>query len=290
MSDSPPSPVSDTDRSPFMTDLTMTKRVKGLMTYVHRPEQDRNPELAVVIVHQCTALGGCALAAEDIASAVCDEGLLTVSFDLRGAGESSGCCCLWPIPCISGCPEVSDVLTIAQWVKEKLGRDSYILGVSAGGPIGIGALDRLPCIRGYTSVACTLGVATNLLFGPRVLAGLLSRKPKLFIMGTADIFTSVAAYKLAMRLARQPRTAVLIPGAGHFDLEYRPLARLDARLVADFIGAGGTLPARLEGGAVHLASYRRWLWPSLFNCGPLYLILAMIGLFVYVHRPLTRYG
>ena len=231
------------------------------------------------------------MAAEDLASAVRGEGLLTVSFDLRGAGESRGCCCLWPVPLLSGCPEVSDVVTIAQWVKETLGRDSYILGVSAGGPIGIGALDRLPCIRGYTSVACTLGLATNLLFGPRVLAGLLSRKPKLFIMGTADIFTSVAAYKLAMRLARQPRTAVLIPGAGHFDLEYRPLTRLDARLVADFIAAGGTLPARLEGGAVHLASYRRWLWPSICNCGPLYLIMLMLGLFLFVHRPLsTTYG
>ena len=251
--------------------------------------------------------------------------MLTVSFDLRGAGESRGCCCLWPIPLLSGCPEVSDgakmraksnslngcflifflfssalrthalsliptssnatfaVVTICNWVTETLGRDTYILGVSAGGPIGIGALDTLPSIRGYTSVACTLGVATNILFGPRVLSGLLSRKPKLFIMGTNDIFTSVASYKLCMRLARHPRTAVLVPGAGHFDLEYRPLARLDARLVAEFISAGGTLPARLEGGAVHLAAYSHWCWVSLCNCGPLYMILFVVGTWFLTH-------
>lgn len=249
---------------------------------VHRPSQDTNPGIAVVVVHQCTALGGCAMAAEDIASAVCDEGLLTISFDLRGAGNSRGCCCLWPLPLISGCPEVSDVVTICQWVKEELNRDTWVLGISAGGPIGAGAIDKLDSIRGYTSVACTLGVATNLLFGPRVFAGLRSRKPKLFIMGSHDIFTSVGAYKLSMAFAKQPRTAVLVPGAGHFDLEYRPYSRMDARLVAEFISAGGSLPARLESGAVHLQSYRNWILPSVCNGGPLCLILLIGFLMLFL--------
>ena len=77
-------------------------RIGSLQAYIHRPASDVNPEICVVCVHQCSALGGCAMAVEDIASAVCAEGLLTVSFDLRGAGSSGGCCCMWPLPLVSG--------------------------------------------------------------------------------------------------------------------------------------------------------------------------------------------
>ena len=68
-------------------------RVGGLQTYVHTPKSDAHPDVALVVVHQCTAMGGCALAAEDIASACCHRGgFLTVGFDMRGAGRSKGCC------------------------------------------------------------------------------------------------------------------------------------------------------------------------------------------------------
>ena len=136
---------SDDERiTPWMaSSVSSTIRVSDLKVYVHEPSRDSHSDLAVVVVHQCTALGGCADAASDIASALCHEGLLTVSFDLRGAGDSRGCCCMWPIPCVSGCPEVSDVVTICRWVKEKYGRDTFICGVSAGGPVGAGAVGAL---------------------------------------------------------------------------------------------------------------------------------------------------
>ena len=176
------------------------------------------------------------------------------------------------------------MVTIAQWVKEELGRDTWILGVSAGGPVGAGAVGALKSIRGYTSVAYTLGLVTTLLFLPQTLRILLSPKPKLFILGNHDIFTSTAMYKLMMWLCRKPRTAVLVPNAGHFDLEYSPYSKLDAQLVASFVGAGGTLPARLEGGAIHLgnASCSRWFWPSICNGGPLCIILVLLVIFLIV--------
>ena len=67
------------------------------------------------------------------------------------------------------------------------------------------------------------------------------------------------------------------------DLEYAPLANLDARLIAAFISTGGTLPARLEGGAVHLssASWSRWLTPSICSCGPLCIILLLVGVLAF---------
>ena len=156
---------SDTDS---LDSGTTRLRIAGLQAFIHRPATDACPDIAVVAVHQCSALGGCAYAVEDVASAVCAQGLLTVSFDLRGAGDSPGCCCMYPLPLVSGCPEVSDVVAVCQWVKDNMQRDTWILGVSAGGPVGAGAVDALESIRGYTSVAYTLGLVTSLLFAPQV--------------------------------------------------------------------------------------------------------------------------
>ena len=186
------------------------------MVYVHRPERDDHPDLAVVAVHQCTALGGSAVAAADISDSLCKQNILTISFDLRGAGESSGCCCMWPIPCATGLCESSDVVTVCRWVKETLGRDTWIAGVSAGGPVGGGAVDALDCIRGYTSVAYVLGLVTTILFLPQTVRLMCSPKPKLFILGNEDVFTSAMVFKMMMALTRRPRTPVLVPGAGHF--------------------------------------------------------------------------
>ena len=113
-----------------------TGRVGGLQTYVHTPKSDAHPEVALVVVHQCTAMGGCALAAEDIASACCHRGgFLTVGFDMRGAGRSKGCCTLGPFPCLSGCAEVSDVVAVAQWVRDELQRDVWLVGATH---VGVG--------------------------------------------------------------------------------------------------------------------------------------------------------
>ena len=77
-------------------------------------------------------------------------------------------------------------------------------------------------------------------------------------------------------------SAVLVPAAGHFDLEYRPLARLDGRLVAQYIAENGSLPARLDEGAVHLADARQWLCASLCTGGPLCLIIFLVVVVVVV--------
>ena len=246
-------------------------RVGGLQTYIHTPKSDAHPEVALVVVHQCTAMGGCALAAEDIASACCHRGgFLTVGFDMRGAGRSKGCCTLGPFPCLSGCAEVSDVVAVAQWVRDELQRDVWLVGVSAGGPVAGSALGKLPCIRGYIGIAYTFGIGASLLFFPhhRVL---LSPKPKLFIQGTKDIFTSVATFKIATGLARAPCTAHVVGGTGHFDLEYSPYSALHAELIAAFVDTGG-LGERARDGARGLAAYL----PSLCTGGPCCCITLLV--------------
>lgn len=282
--DEAPSESSDDFMQPTTTSSSSMARIGGLAAYIYRPERDANPDVCAVVVHQCSALGGCAAAAEDISHAVCAQGLLTVAFDLRGAGDSNGCCCMYPVPLVSGCPEVSDVVSVCAWVRDQLQRDVWIVGVSAGGPVGAGALDALPCIRGYCSIAYTFGLVTSLLWLPQTIKLVRSAKPKLMIQGDRDLFSSVGALRCWLAAARRPKTAVLVPSAGHFDLEYAPLARLDARLVAAFIRARGvSLPARLENGAaIHLSSARccRHYFVSALICGPL-VCIALIGAAVW---------
>mgnify|MGYP002880649587 CR=1 FL=1 len=271
--------------SEFLPSRPIQTRVDGrLCAYIHQPERDTQPGIACIVVHQCTALGGSAHTAEDIARAVCAQGLVTISFDLRGAGDSDGCCCMWPVPIISGCPEVSDVVAMAEWVKETMQRDTWIVAVSAGGAVGAGAIDALPCIRGYCSVAYTFGVVTTLLWAPQTLRLLFTKKPKLLIQGDFDVFSSVLAFRCWTALMCRPRTAVLVPGAGHFDLEFSPLAQLDGRLIGAFIRNGGaSLPARLEDGrAIHLSAARcRPYVTSLCACGPLIFFL-LLGVMVWI--------
>ena len=148
-----------------------------LQAYVQAPDNDRHPDVALVICHQCTALGGCALAVEDIASACSRNGLLTVTFDMRGAGRSTGSCSQWPVLFISGCAEVTDVHAVCEWVHDELGRDVWLVGVSAGGPVA-GAAVGSPYVRGYVGIAHVLGLCTSLLFLLNVLRLYLSSKPK----------------------------------------------------------------------------------------------------------------
>jgi pimeloyl-ACP methyl ester carboxylesterase len=266
-----------------LADVGAHPNVKGLQCYMHRPREDVNPEIACVVVHQCTAMGGCAMTTNDVCSALTTRGLLAVAFDLRGAGSSSGSCCMWPIPLVSGCPEVSDVVTVCDWVFNTLHRDVWIVGVSAGGPIGGGAIDALPSIRGYCSIACTFGLATSLLWGTHSLRLLISPKPKLFISGGHDIFTSVSAFKMVGACARRPCAAVLVPKAGHFDLEYAPYSHLNADLISHFIQtAGQSIPDVLPPGATHLSAVGcTAIMRSCLQCGPLY-ILVIMGLLIWL--------
>lgn len=254
-----------------------------LQLYVHQPQgEDAQPEIALVIVHPCTT-GGCAAAVEDIAQDCCRQGYLTVSFDLRGAGSSGGFCSLGPWPFVSGCAEVSDVLTVAHWVKETLSRDVWLVGVSAGGPIAGAALSRLPFARGYVGIAHTFGLVTTLIFFCNTARLLVSRKPKLFIMGTSDTFTSVAVFYSQMALMRRPREWHIEPGAGHFDIELRPYSRLDAELLAAFVSSGSIVGARAR--TPHVVPL--WL-PSLWTGGPCCIITIVLVLALTASAGLWR--
>jgi len=212
----------------------------ALHTYVQEPLDDQFPALALVVVHQCTGLGGCAMTAGDISRSCCSRGFLTISFDMRGAGSSSGCSSLGPWPLLSGCAEVHDVVAIAEWVNREYNRRVWLVGVSAGASVAMSALDQSQCIVGFIGIAPVLGILPTVLFGQHTMRLLLSAKPKLIVLGSCDCLTSSACFGLVYALMRSPKAYHIQPCAGHFDIEVGRYGPMHAELISKFVSDGAS--------------------------------------------------
>ena len=88
-----------------------------------------------------------------------------------------------------------------------------------GAPIAGSAVDEIKEVVGYVSIGYPFGMFASILFGRHHKAVLNSPKPKLFVMGTRDGFTSVKQlqHKLSSAVGRVEKH--LIEGASHFQME-----------------------------------------------------------------------
>ncbi|CAN0927669.1 hypothetical protein LINGRAHAP2_LOCUS36030 [Linum grandiflorum] len=169
---------------------------------------------AVVLVHPYSKLGGCQVIMQGIASRLSIKGFTAVTFDMRGVGRSTG------KSSVTGIFEIEDVVAVCGWVAENMPVERILLvGSSAGAPIAGSALDQLEKVIGYVSIGYPFGFAASFLFGKHYKPTLKSRKPKLFIMGSADWFTSVRQLKNKVKSCDGRAEMHLIQGAGHFELE-----------------------------------------------------------------------
>lgn len=83
--------------------------------------------LVIVLVHPYSILGGCQGLMKGIARGLANRGFTSVTFDMRGAGRSTG------RPSITGLSEVNDVVSVCQWATQNLSADRILLvGSSAG--------------------------------------------------------------------------------------------------------------------------------------------------------------
>lgn len=80
-------------------------------------------------------------------------------------------------------------------------------------------MDQIEQVVGYVSIGYPFGMISSILFGRHNKAILESPKPKLFIMGTRDGFTSVKQLKNKLSNAVGRVEMHLIEGAGHFQME-----------------------------------------------------------------------
>ncbi|KAK9157057.1 hypothetical protein Scep_003631 [Stephania cephalantha] len=187
-----------------------------LRTKLFHPNHYNNThtDLAIVLVHPYTVLGGCQSLLRGIATGLSESGFRAVTFDMRGAGRSSG------RPSLTGFSEIIDVVDVCKWVCHNLGAQRILLvGSSAGAPIAGSAVDQIEQVVGYVSLGYPFGWTASILFGRHHKAILQSPKPKLFIMGTRDGFTSVKQLENKLKSAAGRVETQLLEGVGHFQME-----------------------------------------------------------------------
>ncbi|CAI0450340.1 unnamed protein product [Linum tenue] len=171
-------------------------------------------DLVIVLVHPFTVLGGCQALLKGMAIRLAERGYKAVTFDMRGAGRSTGRASL------TGFAEIKDVIAVCKWVCENLGtRRILLVGSSAGSPIAGSSVDQIEEVVGYVSIGYPFGMLASVLFGRHHKAILQSTKPKLFIMGTQDGFTSVKQLQNKLKSAAGRVETHLIEGASHFQME-----------------------------------------------------------------------
>ncbi|KAJ4978487.1 hypothetical protein NE237_009267 [Protea cynaroides] len=185
-----------------------------LHTRIFKPIREPEDHLVIVLVHPYSVLGGCQALLRGIAAALADRGYKAVTFDMRGAGKSTGRASL------TGSSEIRDVIAVCNWVSENMSTDRILLvGSSAGAPISGSAVDQVEEVVGYVSLGYPFGMLSSILFGRHHKAILESPKPKLFVMGTRDGFTSVKQLENKLKSAAGHVETHLIEGAGHFQME-----------------------------------------------------------------------
>ncbi|KAJ9164418.1 hypothetical protein P3X46_023995 [Hevea brasiliensis] len=196
------------------TTLETSDGVK-LRTRLFKSNDDEvKDKLVIVLVHPYSVLGGCQALLKGIAIGLAEKGYRAVTFDMRGAGRSTG------RPSLTGFSEIKDVIAVCKWVCENLSTDRILLvGSSAGAPIAGSAVDEIKEVVGYVSLGYPFGMMASILFGRHHKAILQSPKPKLFVMGTRDGFTSVKQLQNKLRSASGRIETHLIEGAGHFQME-----------------------------------------------------------------------
>ncbi|KAL0919413.1 hypothetical protein M5K25_011507 [Dendrobium thyrsiflorum] len=185
-----------------------------LSARLFKPADLRISDYVVVLVHPFTVLGGFQGLLRGIASGLAERGFCAVTFDMRGAGRSSG------RPSLTGFTEIGDVVAVCKWVSDTLSpRGIVLVGSSAGAPIAGSAVDKIEQVVGYVSLGYPFGWTASILFGRHHESILRSQKPKLFIMGTKDGFTSVKQLKNKLKSAAGRVETHLLEGVGHFQME-----------------------------------------------------------------------
>jgi hypothetical protein len=92
-------------------------------------------------------------------------------------------------------------------------------GVFVGAPIAGAAVDAVKEVVGFVSLGYPFGVLASVLFGRHNKACLQSPKPKMFVMGTNDGFTTVKQLESKVKSAAGRVETRLVRGVGHFEME-----------------------------------------------------------------------
>ncbi|KAL3647629.1 hypothetical protein CASFOL_008597 [Castilleja foliolosa] len=220
-----------------------------LHTRIFNPEEEekeKNNNITVVLVHPYSILGGCQALLIGIASGLAARGYKALTFDMRGVGPSTGKASL------TGFKEIEDVIAVCRWASCNLSAHRILLVGSSAvklwkiwigflnmrrAPIAGSAVDKIEQVVGYMSLGYPFGLMSSILFGRHHKAILKSPKPKLFVMGTRDGFTSVKQLKRKLKSAVGRTEIHLLEGVSHFEMEGRVYDNQMVSLIIDFVSS-----------------------------------------------------
>lgn len=169
--------------------------------------------LTVVTVHPWATLGGSEYNCVGMAEMLAGKGIRTITFNLRASSM------VWGV-LVNHRAEVAQVSSICQWAADRFGGEIILFGSSAGAPMAGSVLPRLDVVTKFVAVGYTWGWFASVGFGRHFGSLLRCEKPKLFIMGEHDEFTSVTSLKaMVQKMRGQLNELVIEPGVGHFELE-----------------------------------------------------------------------
>lgn len=107
----------------------------------------------------------------------------------------------------------------------------------SGAPIAGSAVDKIEEVVGYVSLGYPFGLTASILFGRHHKNILQSPKPKLFVMGTRDGFTSVKQLENKLKSSVGPTRAHLIHGVSHFQMEGPTYDGQMVNLIIEFVSS-----------------------------------------------------
>jgi uncharacterized protein len=171
-------------------------------------------DFLILFVHQYSVMGGQGQLMEGMARRVVKQGYDAVTFDLRGAGRSTGKSS-W-----TNQYELLDVQTVLDHVLQSTNKKIFLVGSSGGAPLAGATLDYSDRIVGGLFVGYVWGFWASILFGWAYSSLQNSPKPKLFVVGTKDEFTSMSQYEYRIaRLSGSMNEMRIIEGKNHFEIE-----------------------------------------------------------------------
>ena len=125
---------------------------------------------------------------------------------------------------------------MCDYVEKTFSKKVFLVGSSAGAPLSGAVLDYTPNIVGGAFIGYTWGFWTSIVFGWAFESIRNSPKPKLFIVGDRDEFTSMDQYHSRIAVLRGDLNEMqVIEGKNHFEIESPAFDKPVASWVAAFL-------------------------------------------------------
>lgn len=199
--------------TPFIVISTGDIRLSAKL-WEPREVSDRPAGPVLLFVHQYAKMGGSGALMEGMARNAANYGYTSVTFDLRGAGRSTGACTF------TNYAEMDDVKAMINHIINSMNKDVFLVGSSGGSALAGALLDYSDRIHGCMLIGYTWGWLTWFVFGWANAALESSRKPKLFIVGDRDNFTAMSTYEQKIgALSGDFNEMRVIEGKDHFEIE-----------------------------------------------------------------------